>query len=102
MKSKKRKRPKIRTPKQQPRAEITRAKILKSALREFAQLGLRGARVDVIATGAGINKQALYYHFGNKEALYRATLASVYDIPFPAHVTSTNEKSASPASEMRE
>ena len=66
----------------QPRAEITRAKILKASLREFAHFGLAGARVDVIAQRAGVNKQVLYYHFGSKEGLFRATLASVTINPF--------------------
>jgi TetR/AcrR family transcriptional regulator len=88
--------------KQQPRAEITRARILKAALREFAQLGLAGARVDVIARRAGVNKQVLYYHFGNKEDLFRTTLASVYDQPFSDELVSGGSKEVSPVVEMRE
>jgi TetR/AcrR family transcriptional regulator len=90
-----------RTPRSQPRAEITRANILKAALREFAQLGLAGARVDVIAKRAGVNKQVLYYHFGSKEGLFRATLAAVYDKPFPEEIVSTSSKGLSPSVEMQ-
>lgn len=87
----------------QPRAEITRVKILKAALREFAHFGLAGARVDVIARRAGVNKQVLYYHFGNKEDLFCATLASVYDNPFPDHLFEVNTTTRpSPVEEMRE
>lgn len=85
----------------QPRAEITRARILKAALREFAHLGLAGARVDVIAKRARVNKQILYYHFGNKEALFRATLAAVYDHPFPNELVSENRSQRSSVEEMR-
>jgi TetR/AcrR family transcriptional regulator len=91
-----------KTPKPQPRAEITRASILKAALREFAHLGLAGARVDVIARRAGVNKQVLYYHFGNKEDLFRATLASVYDHPFPGELIAGQEHRPSSVEEMRE
>lgn len=52
--------------------------MLEAAVAEFAQFGLAGARVDRIARRAGINKQALYYHYGSKEGLYRAALTFVY------------------------
>jgi TetR/AcrR family transcriptional regulator len=64
---------------EQKRAQGTRQALLDAALREFAEFGLAGARVDAIAETAGVNKQALYYHFGNKEELFQAALASVYD-----------------------
>src|SRR6187399_1182686 len=64
---------------EQKRAQDTRRAVLHAALREFAEFGLAGARVDAIAEAAGVNKQALYYHFGNKEELFQAALASVYD-----------------------
>jgi TetR/AcrR family transcriptional regulator len=85
------KRQRKKSPKPQPRAALTRARILKAALREFAHLGLAGARVDVIAKRAGVNKQVLYYHFGNKEDLFRATLAAVYDHPFPSELIAENK-----------
>lgn len=102
MKSEKKRRKRKSTPKPQPRAEITRASILKAALHEFAHLGLAGARVDVIARRAGVNKQVLYYHFGNKEDLFRATLASVYDHPFPDTLIAESEVRRTPTEEMRE
>jgi TetR/AcrR family transcriptional regulator len=64
---------------EQKRAQDTRRAVLDAALREFAEFGLAGARVDAIAEAAGVNKQALYYHFGNKEELFQAAIASVYD-----------------------
>lgn len=62
----------------QRRSELTRSSVLAAALGEFARNGLDGARVDRIAQRARVNKQALYYHFGSKKDLFRATLASVY------------------------
>jgi TetR/AcrR family transcriptional regulator len=64
---------------EQKRAQNTRKAILAAALREFAEFGLAGARVDAIADSAGVNKQALYYHFGNKDSLFEAALAWLYD-----------------------
>lgn len=53
-------------------------KLLRAAEHEFAANGLRGARMDVIARRAGVNKQLLYHYFGDKEEVYLATLERVY------------------------
>ncbi|MBL8580704.1 MAG: TetR family transcriptional regulator, partial [Rhizobiaceae bacterium] len=66
-----------RKPKQRD-AAATRAALLSTAIREFADKGFAGARVDEIASRAGVNKQLLYHHFGNKDDLYRAALEAVY------------------------
>jgi AcrR family transcriptional regulator len=60
------------------RATATRALILEAALREFAEKGLAGARVDGIADRAGINKRMIYAHFGGKEGLWLAVLEGAY------------------------
>src|SRR5665213_964055 len=52
----------------------TRARILSAALAEFAAQGFAGARVDVIARRAAINKRMLYHYFGDKEGLFKAVL----------------------------
>jgi AcrR family transcriptional regulator len=54
--------------------ERTRGRILSAALKEFAANGFAGARVDVIARRAAINKRMLYHYFGDKEGLFRAVL----------------------------
>ena len=54
--------------------ERTRERILSAALKEFATHGFAGARVDLIARRAAINKRMLYHYFGNKEKLFRAVL----------------------------
>jgi len=46
-------------------------------LREFAALGMAGARMDQIAGAAGVNKALLYYHFESKEKLYVAALEMI-------------------------
>ena len=56
----------------------TKAAILRAALREFARHGIAGARVDRIARAAGVNNHALYYHYGNKQALFRLVLEHGY------------------------
>src|ERR1700722_16092312 len=54
--------------------ERTRERILVAALKEFSAKGFAGARVDVIARRAAINKRMLYHYFGGKEDLFKAVL----------------------------
>jgi TetR/AcrR family transcriptional regulator len=55
---------------QEERKGETLKRILDAAKDVFAEKGFAGARVDEIARRAGVNKAALYYHIGDKEALY--------------------------------
>jgi TetR/AcrR family transcriptional regulator len=55
-------------------AEATQQQILDAAEIEFAQHGLRGTRVDPIATRAGVAPRMIYYYFQSKEGLYQAVL----------------------------
>jgi TetR/AcrR family transcriptional regulator len=59
------------------RADQTRARILESAVLEFSEHGLAGARTEAIAEAAGVNKALLYYYFAGKDALYAAALEDV-------------------------
>jgi TetR/AcrR family transcriptional regulator len=58
----------------QKRSDKTRAAILATATRIFAEDGLAGARTDAIAKAAGVNKALLYYYFKSKEDLYEAVV----------------------------
>jgi TetR/AcrR family transcriptional regulator len=49
-------------------------KVLAAAAEEFAEYGLSGARVDRIASRAGVNKAMIYYHFSSKENLYQMVI----------------------------
>jgi len=60
------------------RPAASRERILVAAVAEFAERGFAGARIDVIARRAGINKRMLYAYVGNKRALWRASLLRVY------------------------
>jgi len=59
-------------------AEATKQRILKASRAEFARCGYSGARVDRIARAARTNKRMLYYHVGNKDALYLEALEAAY------------------------
>ncbi len=70
--------PKANTPSRSRNAEATQKRILKAAKREFARHGLAGARVDVIAERADINKRMIYHYFGSKKALFQRVLEEAY------------------------
>jgi len=69
----------MRTPASVATPLSTRERILDAASSVFAEVGFAGARVDEIARRAEINKAMLYYHVGNKQALYTAVLIRNFD-----------------------
>jgi TetR/AcrR family transcriptional regulator, fatty acid metabolism regulator protein len=52
--------------------DATRERILKSALRVFADKGYHRAAVDDIVRDSGTSKGAVYHHFATKEAIFVA------------------------------
>jgi len=55
--------------------EKTKTLLLDAATAEFSDFGLAGARVDRIATTAGVNKERIYQYFGKKDELFGIVLA---------------------------
>ncbi len=55
----------------------TRAKLLETAMQEFAEKGL-DARIEDISDASGTNRRMAYYYFGSKEGLYLAALEATY------------------------
>ncbi|MFB9838083.1 TetR/AcrR family transcriptional regulator [Actinoallomurus acaciae] len=63
-----------------PRGRIDkRQAILDAAFPVFARRGYADAGVQEIAGEAGVAKPTVYHHFGDKENLFRATMASAAD-----------------------
>lgn len=58
--------------------EGVRRNILDVAIREFADKGFSGSRVDEIAAKTATSKRMIYYYFGDKEGLYIAALEDSY------------------------
>jgi len=51
--------------------------ILDAAAKTFSEVGFEGARMDEIAKHAGVNKATIYYHIGDKKALYAEVLHDI-------------------------
>jgi TetR/AcrR family transcriptional regulator len=58
--------------------ERTKRQLLDAALREFADHGFHGARVDRLTRSVGCNPRLLYHYFGSKEQLYIAALEDIF------------------------
>jgi len=67
-----------RPPTSREGATDTREKILQAATRVFAERGLGGSRIHLIARAARSNERMIYYYFGSKERLFIGVLERVY------------------------
>lgn len=56
-----------------------RDRILSAARRSFATVGFEGAATRQIATEAGVAQSLLLYHFGSKDALWRAVMDQLFE-----------------------
>ena len=61
-----------------PSVASSRERVLTGATQEFAAHGFAGARIDRIARRVGLNVRMIYYHFGNKDGLYKGVLREIY------------------------
>src|SRR5690242_8434572 len=59
--------------------DVTRERVLATALDTFAREGFAGASMRDIAKRARIRVSSLYHYFPSKEALYAAVLARLQD-----------------------
>lgn len=57
-----------------PRVTRSRGLILDAAAQVFLEAGFQGATVDQVADRAGVVKRTIYNLYGDKEALFRATI----------------------------
>jgi AcrR family transcriptional regulator len=55
-------------------SEITRDRILKTAVRLFAERGYEATGIRTLAAKAHVNQAAINYHFKSKDGLYREVL----------------------------
>lgn len=60
----------------------TRTRILRVALKRFANAGYAGVSVQDIVDDAKVTKPTLYYYFGSKAGLYQALVGHAHDERF--------------------
>jgi TetR/AcrR family transcriptional regulator len=86
---------------QEKKQTEARRHILKTAEKIFARDGYAGARMDEIARAAKVNKAMIYYHIGNKEALYAEVLHHIFSDAL-ARFKTRIRKEASPEENLRQ
>lgn len=62
---------------------LTRNSIMEAARNEFFHKGFDGARMQVIANNAGINKALLHYYFQSKQLLFEEIFTDAFADFFP-------------------
>lgn len=60
--------------------EETRATLLKTGAKLFAQFGYHGVSMRTLAAEAEVNLATVGYHFGGKAGLYEAIIQSIIDV----------------------
>jgi TetR/AcrR family transcriptional regulator of autoinduction and epiphytic fitness len=67
-----------------PRVEHSRRVICRAALKEFAETGYSGFRMEAVAARAGVGRSTVYRHWPNKAALIADALETLNTQPDPA------------------
>jgi TetR/AcrR family transcriptional regulator len=63
----------------QERAQITRDRLLAAAIELFAARGYDAIGTREIETAAGVKRGLISYHFGSKEALWKAAMETLFE-----------------------
>jgi AcrR family transcriptional regulator len=66
----------------------TQARILEAAAALFAARGYEGASISAIAARAHVSRSAVFWHFGDKETLFRETFRRML-VPFAEEIART-------------
>lgn len=60
-------------------SKVSRERILRAALVEFARHGFEGATTAAVARVVGVTQPLIHYHFGSKDALWRAVVDAAFE-----------------------
>jgi TetR/AcrR family transcriptional regulator, mexJK operon transcriptional repressor len=90
------------TNREDPRVTRSRALILDAATEVFLDRGYQGATVDQVAEAAGVAKRTIYNVYGEKDALFRATILRSIEVAdrFSTSLAADVRDVADPASEL--
>ena len=78
----------------------TVGRITAAALQAFAEHGFEGARIDEIAKRAAVNKAMIYYHIGDKQALYARALHGAFG-DIAAQIAATVSRAQTPEKKLK-
>ncbi|WP_243925090.1 CerR family C-terminal domain-containing protein [Pseudodesulfovibrio sp. S3-i] len=70
----------LKTSRRKTQGEETRATLIQTGARLFAQHGYSAVSMRTLATEAGVNLATVSYHFGGKAGLYQAILQEIINI----------------------
>ena len=85
---------------QEKKKQETVERIVVAAMQAFAEHGFEGARIDEIAKQAAVNKAMIYYHIGDKKALYGRVLRDVLS-DTAARLTETVARARTPVNRLK-
>jgi AcrR family transcriptional regulator len=85
---------------QAERSATTRAALLTAARALFAERGYAATGREDIAAAAGVTRGALYHHFPNKEAVFRAVFEDL-EAEMMEHVIVAADKATDPLGQIR-
>lgn len=86
-----------------PEEDDTRSRLLKAAVRVFAERGYEGATVREICRAAGVNIALVNYHFGDKLELYIEVIRFAIDAEAKMElVNRALDRNADPCDALRE
>lgn len=90
------------TDSEDPRVTRSRSLILDAAAQVFLELGYQGATVEQVAERGGVVKRTVYNLYGDKEALFRATILRSISIAerFSADLATDVRAVADPLAEL--
>ena len=84
-----------------PNKQFDRAKALDEAMQLFWEHGYEATSMQDLVNAMGINRASMYQTYGNKQALYRASLER-YAMQILAHVTELLDKPGTPLTNLRD
>jgi AcrR family transcriptional regulator len=87
-------------PTQAERTEATRTALVGTARRLFAEKGYAATSTEEILGAAGVSRGAMYHHFTDKRALFRATFEAVEN-DLTARVIGAAATEATPFGQLR-
>ena len=60
------------------KSEVTRQKLIEAGIKLFAENGYEATSTRTVQTAAGVQRNLITYHFGSKEAFWKACMVALF------------------------